>query len=589
MRRTLAVAILLALVAAGNAPAEIRLSDFIQVLGSVSNAARPVDNAVVVAFNLSTYYVVQTFTTSDGSFRLPPLPVGIYRIIAVKNGFVPAVATVLPNRKDHQVALRLKAASPEDARNAIWEIRRSLPSDVLRELDIPGEAEQQAVLSAPARLSGEMTSMAAVAGDDLRDANYAQTAVGVRGNLGRGWQIDFSGQLQLIDGDQSVQGTDSPLAESRGVQMQIRSSATDSYQIASTRNSWLQGQGGQREAVDLESHRFEWQGENTSVQVRYVAHENLFPHDRLNAQMIEVSGERRIQSSPRSDIDVFLRVGQENFTGLFAAEEYRTAAVSATGRFAVLPAVRLRYGMHTYVTDNRSEWAPETGAEFQVGRNTSFLVAALYKVLQTDSAEARLPSVVFLNQSGALSPRYRYSIGMVSGDDAHGRITAAANLAEIDSLVRVVFDDRFDQFWDAFFLESGDLYHDVTLSVRKRFGTMLLIDLSTAAGRAENQDLALENRSRSYITGTVQSLFRPSGTSMEVSYRQVEQIRHDGQGVYDTERLNFRMGQSLRLPLAMRLLLGVDLARAPGSPVLVDAHQPDTIQKRLVGGISLAF
>jgi len=588
MRRTLAVAALLALVAAGNAPAEIRLTELIQVLGSVSNATRPVDNAVIVAFNLSTYYVAQTFTTSDGSFRLPPLPAGIYRIIAVKNGFVPAVATVVPNRKEHQVTLKLKTASPEEARNAIWEIRRSLPSDVLREVSFPEGTEQYAVVrDSSARLRGEMSSVAAVAGDDLRDGNYAQTALGVRGNLGRGWQIDFSGRLQMIDGDQAVEGTDSLLAESRGVQMQLRSSATDSYQIASTHNSWLQGSA--REAVDIEAHRFEWQRENGSLQVRYIAHENLFPRQGFDAQVIEVSGEQRVQQSARSDVDVFLKIGQENFTGLRIAEEYRTAAVSATGRFAVLPAVRLRYGMHTFVTENRSEWAPETGAEFQVGRNTSFVVAALYKVLQAEAAEARLPSVVFLNQHSALSPRYRYSAGMVSGDESHGRITVAANLAEIDSLIRVVFDDRFDQFWDAFFLENGDLYQDVTVSVRRRVGQTLLIDLSTTAGRAQNQDEALEERGRGYVSGTVQSLFRPSGTSMEVSYRQVEQIRPSGAGVYDTERLNLRMGQSLRLPMDVRLLVGVDLARAPESPVLVDTHGPDTIQKRLVGGISFAF
>src|SRR5687767_8137971 len=115
MRRTIVTAVLLSLVAAGSAPAEILLSDFIEVLGNVSTAAQPVENAVVIAFNLSTYYVAQTFTSDTGTFRLPPLPAGIYRIIAVKNGFAPAVITLQPDRKDHRLALKLRIAAPDDA------------------------------------------------------------------------------------------------------------------------------------------------------------------------------------------------------------------------------------------------------------------------------------------------------------------------------------------------------------------------------------------------------------------------------------------------------------------------------------------
>jgi len=167
-------------------------------------------------------------------------------------------------------------------------------------------------------------------------------------------------------------------------------------------------------------------------------------------------------------------------------------------------------------------------------------------------------------------------------------LTAAANVAEIDSLVRVVFDDRFDQFWDAFFLQSGDQYQDLTVSVRKNFGSRFILDLTTAAGRAESPSLEQDIQARSYLTGSVQSLYRPSGTSLEVSYRQVEQPHMNGD-VYDSERLNLRMGQSLHLPLDVRVLLGVDLARAPESPALVDSHDPSSVQRRLVGGFSLAF
>src|SRR5688572_30781369 len=86
MRRTRAivVAAALALVASPARP-EVTLPAVLQVLGNVTNAARPVANALVIALNLSSFEAIQTYSGADGSFALPPLQNGIYKIIAVKH------------------------------------------------------------------------------------------------------------------------------------------------------------------------------------------------------------------------------------------------------------------------------------------------------------------------------------------------------------------------------------------------------------------------------------------------------------------------------------------------------------------------
>ena len=43
----------------------------------------------------------------DGTFTLPPLPAGIYKIIAVKQGFLPAIATIVPTNASTRVNLAL--------------------------------------------------------------------------------------------------------------------------------------------------------------------------------------------------------------------------------------------------------------------------------------------------------------------------------------------------------------------------------------------------------------------------------------------------------------------------------------------------
>src|SRR5438128_2308814 len=126
MRQFRAIAITAAMIAvAVPARSDAPLPAALQVLGTVSNAARPVSNALVIALNLADFKSVQTYTSGDGSFTLPSLPAGIYKVIAVKQGFVPAITTVVPTRTSHHLALRLDAEkkAKHDANQEIWELR----------------------------------------------------------------------------------------------------------------------------------------------------------------------------------------------------------------------------------------------------------------------------------------------------------------------------------------------------------------------------------------------------------------------------------------------------------------------------------
>ena len=149
MRRLRAFAFASAILATAGTARPDALPTFLNILGSVTNAARPVANALVIALNLNNLEASQTFSRADGSFTLPLLPAGVYKIIAVKQGFSPATTTVIPVRQDHRVALRLEneKRARRDANQEIWEIRGSLPPDILREMDD--------VMSAPVQQVGD--------------------------------------------------------------------------------------------------------------------------------------------------------------------------------------------------------------------------------------------------------------------------------------------------------------------------------------------------------------------------------------------------------------------------------------------------
>ena len=132
MRRLGAFAFASAILATAGTARPDALPTFLNILGSVTNAARPVANALVIALNLNNLEASQTFSRADGSFTLPLLPAGVYKIIAVKQGFSPATTTVIPVRQDHRVALRLEneKRARRDANQEIWEIaQRSMRSD----------------------------------------------------------------------------------------------------------------------------------------------------------------------------------------------------------------------------------------------------------------------------------------------------------------------------------------------------------------------------------------------------------------------------------------------------------------------------
>ena len=142
---------------------------------------------------------------------------------------------------------------------------------------------------------------------------FTRTAVGVRGRLAEGWVVELSGSMQMVH-DEVIflpTGAFEPVAEAADVSMRVHSGETSSYRIDSARNSWLlEPSSGPARTADVESHNFEWQRRNTNVQVRYLAHENLFRSSRFGSELFELAAEQRLLSSGRNELGVALRVGQ---------------------------------------------------------------------------------------------------------------------------------------------------------------------------------------------------------------------------------------------------------------------------------------
>lgn len=590
MRRFQAIAIAaIVVVVAAPVRAEAPLPSVVQVLGTVTNAARPVANALVIALNLQDFAAEQVWTSADGSFTLPALRAGVYKIIAVKQGFIPAITTLVPTKPKNKIALRLNAEQAANRRSInqeIWELRGSLPPDVLRELDFAMQPAALTSYEIP-RFRGEMLSVTGVTNTPSSTA-YAQTALGVQGRIGETWQVGIRGNLQRFEDPNDDISFGAPVAESSVVSMEIRPSASQTYRVASTQSKWLYANAdeGAQEA-DVRAHNFEWTRGPAKVQVRYFEQSNLYRDRPVGSNLIEIAGNVPVFQSRRSDIGVAVRVTQESLDENETI--LRMADFSANGTLAIVPSVILHYGMASRVGMEGQEWAPRTGAEWKIGENTSIVGSALYKVLDRETATVLVPSLVFWSEDARVLPRYAYTLGFVSGKDGKNRFSALATVTAIDEPLRVVFADDHNQFWDGLYVEAGDVRRDVRLAYRREFGNRFAIDLATSAGTATNSNPAMSDREKVYVTGDLQTMFNPTRTTLAVSYRELQQPGDPGEDDYRTERIHLRMAQSLYLPVDIKLLLGLELAHAENSPYLIETLTPEGRSRKYIGGLALNF
>lgn len=570
------------------ARAEAPLPAALKVLGTVTGAARPLANALVIALNLENFDTTQTYTANDGSFVMPALRSGIYKIIAVKQGFVPAIATILPTRADHRVALRLdseKKSARKSLNQEIWELRGSLPPDVLRELDfVLGEPVEIASYEIP-RFRAEMVSLTGVANQTASPA-FAQTALGVETRIGESWQVGVRTNLQRFEDPTDSVRFGPPIAESSVMSVEVRPSPTQSYRVASTQSSWLYAEPvDDARQADVRAHNFEWQRGPARVQVRYFEQDNLFRETSGASNLIEIASDVPLVQTRRGDFGVTFRVSQESIGR--ADDRFRIADLAANGTLAVVPSLIVHYGMASRIGTEGQEWAPRSGAEWKLTKNTSVVGSAMVKVIDRDPTAMVMPRIVFWSEDGRILPKYTYTIGFVTGKDERNRFSAVATVTALDEAMRMVFTDAQNQFWDGLEVDAGDVRRDLRLAYRREFGNRFAIDVATTAGSATPADSAVEGE-KVYVTGDLQSTFNPTRTTIAVSYRDIQQPR-EGEEDYRSERIHVRMAQSLYLPIDIKLLLGFELARAENSPYLIDTLTPEGRSKKYIGGLALNF
>ncbi len=438
-------------------------------------------------------------------------------------------------------------------------------------------------------IRGGMVCMPGVAATSQSGPAVAQPALGVQGRIGDNWQVGIRGNLHRVDDPANDTPFGAALAQSSVMSMEVRSSDSDAYRVATTKSWWRY-----RDDVpvsdhqaDFSAHNFEWQHGGNRVGVRYLEQQNLFERNPFGSELIEISGDSQLVQTRRSDLGVSLRVSQESLHNS-ASGTLRTADVGANASIELVPSFIVHYGMASRIGLDGTQWAPRSGAEVKIGKHTSLIVSGSYKVWDETRGPLALPSIVVFSDDARALPRYTYSFGVVSGDERSDRISAIVTVSAIDTPMRIVFNDGFEPFWDGMYIDAGDIRRDVRLAYRKEIAHKLAIDVSTSTGSASPSRATLPAGEKTYLTSDLQSTWTPTGTSLLVSYRELQQPQHTG-ATYRSERVNVRMAQSLHLPLDLKLLLGLEVSHAANSPFLLDVNEPEGGAKKYMGGLAVNF
>ncbi len=530
------------------------------VAGRVLAETRPVADATVYAYRVVEKTLLRVLTDGAGEFQFSQLPAGLYKIIAHKSGFAPAVAVVTRRTADEsqfvQVELPASPASEtQRTSRGFWELRSEIPADVLRELDMP-VVRELLVLTADAEQRQAptfLTQVAAVTGvADLDPELRAQIlggTVGLQGRLGR-MDVAVEGDFRSLGGrneggnaaDPTIQG------ESSTLRLKLGEATAGRFDLATERQSLLHSGTGE-EPIDFERFLLRYDREigdgSTALVAQYVDETGLYGGGRLHpldlprasralriegsySHLLGGSGSLRSGLRYRESVrDYATQRGGESDDAVQA----RSIDAWSFGEWEIDSTYVVQYGLFTTAQNGTVSIAPRGGLVLRFGGNWQASTSASHRIELIDEDPLRgefAPATIESALSCADAEASCFDLQLQKGDDQGDHLRMGGSWREFDRTVRLFLEDDFFAAGEGLFLVPGDRLPEVHASIRRRLGNDLVTSWTSSyavggggAFRAANRKV-YENQI-GVISTAVDTLFRPTSTGVYVAFQRVEQ------------------------------------------------------------------
>jgi Carboxypeptidase regulatory-like domain len=530
------------------------------VFGRVVGDIDPLPQARVYAYQLADLSLHQVQTNESGRFRFSDLPAGLYKIIAHKAGFVPAVVMLTRAREDAQQFLELQLAERTDVAGEegddFWSVRDRIPPDVLRQITAPDQFDQVATVrladspftkidTGAIRFATEMEAMTgvehvpAVGGDALLTGGQ----VGLEGSMGN-VRVGLSGDYWHLGPAGSYADAGGQI---RSIALQLEGGPT--AVAVSTRNQRVAGDEG--EPVEFEVHRLSWNQEigdhsRTHVGAQYTSQANYYYSDDWivpieiprQSRSWEAEGSYTVEPTDRLSFQTGVRyrdreVGVESVEAFGdGAAPFHDERLDLFGRagMRVRPAVLVEYGLYTTARDGSLSLIPQGGLVMQLGDHWQASALASHKLSAADEPGPRDFVPAFYHESNACTQGeeqcYKMLLTRQSGEDSSLSIGAVHR--EIGETLRLFFNDDFFNHLESLYLVQGDEIPELQMGFTRRVTPKLLARFESNLGSGGGGIFYATDGSRyensvRYLVTSLDTHYQGTDTGLFISFHHLEQ------------------------------------------------------------------
>lgn len=608
--------------------------------GRVLGEAAPLAAAQIYAYQLADLSLRKVKTDAQGNFLFQDLPAGLYKVIAYKTGFMPAV--IMLTRTTAQayqfldVQLAQRQAGKGQAEDDFWSIRARVPADVLRDIEKDESPFELVSFDAPVAVSlstNFQTEMQALTGFDQIGAGgsgqLSGAGLGLKGQVGQ-VQVGLQGRFSQWSSS-SLQGpasAPSPTAQASSLAIDVSRGPGSRVSILSFNNrmdrgAFLNESGISPGPVDFEHYQVNWSQEvgsngRSELSAHYTAENNFHRQAAIDplgipeaSQSWRIEGAYTIDFSDRNTLQSGLRYRERQF-GLGGLERpgkaYERQALSSIDLFSrggvrVQPAVLMEYGLYSTLSDGSLALTPQGGIVLQLGSNWQVETSAARRVYTDPSSGPDFLPTLFaqrdLCEQGSESC---YEVNLSRKDEEDNTLTFGAVHRTVGDTLRLYFSEDFFDRQESLYLVRGDKLPEVRFGFRQKISPQVVttLDSSVASGGGGTffgaNGRQYENQVR-YMVTSLDTQLLSSSTGIFVAFHHLEQQldslnvagRTDSQ--MELERLQLVLNQNLNILLDLAsdwtVQLNMELSRGGASSSQTVAD--DRVRRRILGGIAVKF
>lgn len=607
------------------------------VAGRVVGESSPLAAAQIYAYQLADLSLQKVTTDADGNFLFRDLPAGLYKVIAHKVGFVPAVIMITRTTAQAYQFLEVELAQRGPGRGAesddYWSIRARVPADVLREIEAAESRVQLASFTASSAgsLTGNFqTEMKALTGVDQNASDGGQLSgagLGIQGQLGK-VQVGLHGSFKQLSSSPVLQGEGAfGTGQTSSLSIDVARGPSSRVSLMSLNNRMIARGDSGDSPVDFEHYQVSWSQEvgangRSDFTAHYTAESNFHRQASIDPLDIpeasrawRIEGAYTAELSDRNTLQAGLRYRERQF-GYGAVERpgkaYERQALSSIDLFSrggvsLRPAVLMEYGLYSTLADGSLALTPQGGVVLQLGNNWQLATSAARRVYTDAAANPEFLPTLFeqrdLCEQGSESC-YQVSFSRKDGDD--NSLTLGAAHRTVGDTLRVYFSDDFFDRLESLYLVRGDEIPEVRFGFRRKLSPRVVttLDSSVASGGGGTFFAAngqpYENQVR-YLVTSLDTQLLASSTGIFVAFHHLEQKLDNASHLLkagrpaaqvEYERLQLMVSQNLNFLIDLAsdwaLQLNMELSRG-GSVSSGNSLGDDRVRRRILGGLAVKF